>query len=266
MGGGGGRDCALLTFDDGYIDHYTNVFPLLAARGISGFFSMPGKIIKEEKVLDVNKIHFLLASVDTKELLNKVFRLLDYYRGKEFEVPENDDLYTELAASDRFDNKDIVFIKRLLQYKLDETLRNFMANDLFKEFVPISERAFSKELYMNMAQVKLMKKQGMHFGIHGYDHYWLGLLDTESMKRDVSAALDVFNEVIDRNNWVMCYPYGSFNIETLKYLMEIKCSFGFTTEVAVARLPTDKPLELPRLDTNDFPPKSKKYRAINNDG
>jgi peptidoglycan/xylan/chitin deacetylase (PgdA/CDA1 family) len=257
-----GKDCVLLTFDDGYIDLYTNVFPLLEAKGISAFFSMPGKIIKEEKVLDVNKIHFLLASVDIITLKNKIFGLLDHYRGREFDIPKSDDLYEELAIAGRFDNKDTIFVKRLLQHKLDETLRNLITDELFKEFIPISERAFSKELYMNMAQVKLMRKHGMYFGIHGYDHYWLGLLDAESMQRDVTRALDVFDEVIDRNNWVMCYPYGSYNAETLEYLEKMKCSFGFTTEVAVAKLPTDRILELPRLDTNDFPPKSENYKTI----
>jgi hypothetical protein len=223
---------------------------------------MPGKVIKEEKVLDVNKLHFLLASVDIINLKDNVFSLLDYYRGREFEIPENGVLYAELASPGRFDNKDTVFIKRLLQHKLDENLRNFITDDLFRKFISISERAFSKELYMNMTQVKLMKNHGMYFGIHGYDHYWLGLLDDESMKRDVDMALDVFDEVLDKDNWVMCYPYGSYNTETLEYLRSIKCSLGFTTEVAVARFPTDKYLELPRLDTNDFPPKSDNYKAI----
>ena len=34
----------LLTFDDGYSDHFTNVFPMLDARGIQGcFFLRPGR-------------------------------------------------------------------------------------------------------------------------------------------------------------------------------------------------------------------------------
>ena len=32
------KDSILLTFDDGYIDHFANVFPLLDARGIQGCF------------------------------------------------------------------------------------------------------------------------------------------------------------------------------------------------------------------------------------
>jgi peptidoglycan/xylan/chitin deacetylase (PgdA/CDA1 family) len=256
------KDCVLLTFDDGYIEHYTNVFPILAAKGLPAFFAMPGKIIKENIVLNANKIHFLLASVEIEHLKSRVFNLLDNYRGKEFEIPENDELYAELAVSNHFDNKDAVFIKRLLQNKLDEHLRNLITDSLFREFIPLSETAFRNELYMSMDQIRLMKKHGMYFGIHGYDHYWLGLLDKEKMQADITLALDVFDEVIDRNNWIMCYPYGSYNTETLTFLAESGCSFGFSAKAAVAKLPADRRLELPRFDTNDFPPMSENYKVF----
>ena len=56
----------LLTFDDGYIDHFTNVFPILEKEQISGCFFPPAKCILEECVLDVNKIHFALACTPDK--------------------------------------------------------------------------------------------------------------------------------------------------------------------------------------------------------
>ena len=52
----------LLTFDDGYSDHFANVFPLLDARGIQGCFFPPAQSVLEHKVLDVNKIQFILAA------------------------------------------------------------------------------------------------------------------------------------------------------------------------------------------------------------
>ena len=69
----------LLTFDDAYLDHYTNVFPILDKYKLQGSFYVPSKAITEHTVLDVNKIRFILASTenkssivaDIKKLLNK---------------------------------------------------------------------------------------------------------------------------------------------------------------------------------------------------
>lgn len=77
----------LLTFDDGYLEHYTTVFPLLDQMNIEGFFSMPGKLIKERKALDVNKIHFILASASIEEVKTRLFSWLDFYRISGFTPP-----------------------------------------------------------------------------------------------------------------------------------------------------------------------------------
>jgi len=58
---------ALLTFDDGYLDHYAYVFPRLAERNLHGAFFPVSCAALDRKILDVNKIHFTLASdVDPK--------------------------------------------------------------------------------------------------------------------------------------------------------------------------------------------------------
>lgn len=75
-----------LTFDDAYSDHYVNVFPILDEMGIEGAFFPPVKAIVNHEVLDVNKIHFILASVrdltsllaDIRQLLIPIGRSIDY--------------------------------------------------------------------------------------------------------------------------------------------------------------------------------------------
>ncbi len=52
-------NAALLTFDDGYVDHYLNVFPLLDEIRVQGAFFPVAGSVREGKVLDVNKIHFI---------------------------------------------------------------------------------------------------------------------------------------------------------------------------------------------------------------
>ena len=49
-----------LTFDDGYIDHWRYVFPYLRKKKVSGCFYPPVEAIKNNKILEVNKIQFIL--------------------------------------------------------------------------------------------------------------------------------------------------------------------------------------------------------------
>lgn len=101
----------------------------------------------------------------------------------------------------------------------------------------------------------------MFIGIHGYDHYWLGNLPEDKMKQDILMALDTLDEFIDRKQWVMNYPYGSYNQEVIRYIRQQGACIGLTTDVRVAELGKDSAFELPRLDCNDFPPKSENYKT-----
>ena len=66
----------LLTFDDGYIDNYTYVLPLLEKYGMQGSFFILGKTFTTYQLLDVNKIHFILAIAEINQLVNEIFVLL----------------------------------------------------------------------------------------------------------------------------------------------------------------------------------------------
>lgn len=247
----------MLSFDDGYIDHYLNVFPILANKGIPGFFAMPGKILKEGKVLDVNKIHFILASAPIAQVKKELYVKLAECRSMGFDIKPDEELYGEYAVANRFDSGDTIFVKRILQNAIDEKARNIIVDYLFNKFVTDNEAAFVSELYMNMDQIRTMKKYNMYFGLHGYEHYWFDRLKEDEYKRDINSALDVFEEVIDRNSWVFCYPYGATQKGMLEYCKSIHCVAGVTVEPKVADLEQIDPMLIPRFDTNDYPPKSK---------
>jgi peptidoglycan/xylan/chitin deacetylase (PgdA/CDA1 family) len=245
----------LLSFDDGYIDHFTNVFPILANKGIPGLFAMPGKIIREEKVLDVNKIHFILASASIEQVKTLLYKKLKKYREAGFFIPSDQELYDKNAVANRFDSADTIFVKRILQNAIDEKARNLIVDEMFRELVTENEKAFVSELYLSMDQIRTMKKYNMYFGLHGYEHYWFDKLSEEQYKADIGNALDVFDGVIDRKEWVFCYPYGATQESLLKYCSEIGCVAGVTTEPQIADLDVINPMLIPRYDTNDYPPK-----------
>src|SRR5689334_10476506 len=56
------KSACLLTFDDGVLDHYINVFRILRDRNISGLFFVLDRLADDGLVL-AHKIHFLLAKL-----------------------------------------------------------------------------------------------------------------------------------------------------------------------------------------------------------
>lgn len=256
------KGALLLSFDDGYVDNYTYVLPILEEEKIQGSFFIPGKTFTTHQLLDVNKIHYILASANMTQLLPDVFERMNFYRGIEFDYPSNDELFAEYALESRFDTKETIFVKRVLQTILPEQVRNYITSDLFKKHVGVTEEQMAYELYMTEEQIRTMKRHGMFIGIHGYDHYWLGNLSVGQMKADISKALEVMDEFIDRKQWVMNYPYGNYNSEVIEYIKGEGACIGLTTEVGIADIEINNMMELPRLDCNDFPPKSEYYKRM----
>jgi peptidoglycan/xylan/chitin deacetylase (PgdA/CDA1 family) len=246
-------DPILLTFDDGYSDHFANVFPLLDARGIQGCFFPPAQAILEHRVLDVNKIQFVLASVpDAGVLLDQIFSSLAEFRA-EFDLKTKEAYLLAFTETHRYDPREVVVLKRLLQRELPEPVRTELVRRLFAEHVTSDETAFACELYMSMEQIDCLQRHGMHIGSHGYSHAWLNHISPEAQAMEVDRSLEFLQKFGVREEWTICYPYGGFNETLLEQLRPRHCRLGFTVEARVAQIGVDDPLTLPRLDTNDLP-------------
>lgn len=250
----------LLTFDDGYKDHYTYVLPVLLENKIQGSFYIPTKCFQDKKVLDVNKIHFILEScIDEEE---KILKEMEEYlkKNKDSRISLSyDDYFKEYAVDSRFDKKEVIFIKRMLQVVLPEDYRKKLLDILFKKYVCtigdkiISERAFWEELYLTPEQIRMMEKLGMHIGFHSHDHVWLNSLSKEEQEFQIKSSIDYFKEIgVKTEKMTLSYPYGGYNEESVELIKKYEIPLAFTTKVAIADLNKDENYALPRLDTNDF--------------
>ncbi len=253
---------ALLTFDDGYSDHFTNVFPILDEYKLQGSFFIPASVFLEDKVLDVNKIHFVLASTPIEPLYDELIERINHYKKEGFKLPNVEELIQNYALSNRFDDAKTVFVKRMLQKVLPYELRLIIADELFRKYVKVPQDIFARELYLNKEQIRCMKNNNQFIGLHGYNHFWLGNLSKERQLEDITLALKNMEEFIDKDNWVMNYPYGSYNSDTIEIIKGLGCKLAFNTEVDVCDLDRYSRYELPRLDTIDFPPRSENYKRF----
>lgn len=241
----------LLTFDDGYIDHWKYVFPYLREKRITGNFYPPVQVIKNNKVLDVNKIHFILEKeLDRKKILKSIFKYTNKYLNKdEYSLNLN-----KIETKNRYDDKETVIIKRLLQTHLPLKIREKITNKLFNEIVNHSEESFSKKLYMDTKNIKEMFSNKMSFGSHGNNHYWWENLSYHDQERELKTSINFFKSIkVYDSNFSVCYPYGSYNLNTIKMIKKNNIKFALTTRVGSLNKKNIRyNFELPRHDTNDF--------------
>ena len=175
----------LLTFDDGFLDHYMTVFPRLVERGMTGSFFPVVQAVEENKLLNTHKLHFILSSEsDHRKVIDDIFRVVGPYR-KDHDIPDDEELYKTYTnpPSPDGDPTETVFIKRI-QHILPSEVRTSVMDELFQRYVQDDEETLAAETYMDMDQLRHMASQGMEVGGHGNSHVWLTQLTDAQQKKE----------------------------------------------------------------------------------
>jgi len=241
-----------LTFDDGFKDHIDFVLPELKKRGLQGTFFPVEKPTRKKQYLDVHAIHFILESAESSDSLINSLRTRCLEHGmSELRFKE---LWDDVDKSSPYDSQSVIFFKRILQRELPLEIRGLIVRSLFQEFVNKSESEFCEELYMTENDLRKLLSEGMFIGSHTSNHFWLDSMDLKGQRLEISKSLEFLSNIgANTDNWIMCYPYGAYNSDTLDILEDLDCRIGLTTQTGEARIGLDNSLLLPRFDTNNFP-------------
>lgn len=254
------EQACLLTFDDGYLDHYTNVFPELLRRGIKGAFYPPCLAVKRDEVMEVNKIQLILASAGYDEPERLIAELEGCYEkqvteGRFGQLESFDSLHAHYAKASRFDGPEVMFIKAMLQYALPAPCRFELIQHLYKCFVHEDERVLAAEMYMSTDMLRVMVRNGMHVGSHGSSHVWLDKITHEQQQQEIDDSLEMLAQIYRTNQflWSMCYPFGGYDAHMVSLCQDKNCAFALTTVPGIATLEMNDRFHLKRVDTNDLP-------------
>ena len=109
-------------------------------------------------------------------------------------------------------------------------------------------------LYMDLDQIRCMRRHGMFFGGHGAGHFWMDSL-SDSRAGKGSRCFSGFpgGDRRGAGTRVFCYPYGGYNRSLIGVLRRRGFQLGLTAEPEIASIDLHDPMALPRLDTNDLP-------------
>lgn len=208
-------DYIMLTFDDGTIDHYKYVYPILLKYKCSGLFFIPSSIFNN-KMLDIQIIHQLLENQSIDVLMSDLTNELKRH---------NIDILKLNLEEIQINNAESIF-KQLLQYKLPKDIRKKMLHYLGTKY---NISLIVEDNYINLEELKIMKLNNMFFGIHTNTHPRLGLLSKEEQEIEIKENMNLLinNGLMEEGLYSIAFPFGSYNAETLEIMKEEKIKYGF---------------------------------------
>ncbi len=243
-------DAALLTFDDGFIDHYEVVFPLLRERGFGGAFFLSQDACGESpRMLGVHKSQFLLAHLGAEAFGRAV---LAECKGVQ-QIPESG---RTVFGIDRWEESDDRAIKHLINYELPFEEAERVLELLFVRHIGES-RAFARRLHLNTAMIHEMAGSGMTFGYHTRTHRMLSRLPVAQQEHELGTGVEWLRGLTGQTTVPFCYPWGgiqTYTRDTVRILDKVGYSLAFNTVRRRLTVGVDGRHELPRFDTRDLPP------------
>ena len=203
--------------------------------------------IIDKKILDVHKVHILLGYVNSNDLLNDTFKILNKNKFK------NEDFYNKITYLNQINDNNSLTFKRILNYYLTIDQKKELLSELMSIYS--LENTFNADnYYLTKNEIREMSKNGMIIGGHTHSHPLLSKLSDSQQLHEIRKSLKIDNNTLN----TFCFPYGgkvSYNEQTIKILIDLNVEYSFSVN---NRDITDfdlqnKILSLPRFDCNYFP-------------
>ena len=246
------RNLCLLTFDDGLKEHYADITPILAERGMQGTFFVISSCLEEGVVAPVHMNHFLMAELGFEQYRAA---FLDALRGLWIGESTEAGSYTTVACRTYpLDITEVAEFKYLFNFILPPEVRDLVVKRFFEAYIG-PERAFAAELYLSWAQAREMQTAGMLIGGHTHRHRPLASLNETEVDQDLKQCRILLDQNLSsQEQWPFSYPYGkrdSFNEHAVKMLQKLGFCCSLSTESG-PNLPGIDRFAIRRLDGKYF--------------
>ena len=238
----------VLTFDDGFKDHYEYVLPELNKRGLWGIFYIPTGQYSLNKLLGVHRVHYLKGKYGSTYILKEVLK-----RTKDYMI--NPDLikqFSETTYHYSYRDDDEKKLQQLLNYYIDYKARDKILDSLMTNL--FDEPELFKETYLNKTEIIELHKSGNIIGPHTTNHKVLSRLSYDEQYFEINESLNFLNNIIDIKYKSFCYPYGyksSYNDLTQQILRSLNFDDACIFDNILTNTKINK-YELSRIDCNQF--------------
>ena len=180
----------LITFDDGYIDNYSEAFPVLRSHGVGAVFFLPTAFVGTNHIPWWDTIAYIV-----KHSCNGTIKL-------EYPMEASFDLNRNGVA--------VAIMKILRLYKGPKTTdQGRFLQELKTACGYFGSPSSSERCFMSWAEVREMQQAGMSFGGHTHSHEILSKLSAEQEREELRSSREILKKEIGCRTDTLAYPVGN---------------------------------------------------------
>jgi peptidoglycan/xylan/chitin deacetylase (PgdA/CDA1 family) len=219
------KNVILLTFDDGYLDNYTNAFPILK------YYNIPFIIYLNTNYINNNIIPWWYQLEDVIDKTNENI----FFDGLKFK-------------SNNRGYKNETFLKiREIAFSSNQKMKY-----LEKYLVDNFSNHNSNQLFLNWNQIEILNNDNLvTLGAHTHTHANLVTLSQEELKDEILISKRVIEYNIMKQVNHFAYPYGApsnYSTREINFLVENKFESSVTTKFGfLNKKSLNNKHELPRI-------------------
>ena len=246
----------ILTFDDGFKQHFNNVYPILKHYNLEGSFFIPTMPLIEQKTHFLEKQRVVqyatfehysdFLQIFWQECEKKLPKQLRKYTPTKYNIANMSYLrqftfYTDEERYFRF-LRDKIIPKEILHDVID-----IIFYDRFK-----NEKNFIKQYYLTPQEIKSMANGGMNIGAHSHSHPYLTKIGNKDMQQEILQSFDYLEKMVQTKIESFSYPYGIYNEEVIEFMKTTNALYSYTTAYCIKTTLEQARYTIPRIDASEF--------------
>ncbi|GHE89401.1 polysaccharide deacetylase family protein [Thalassotalea profundi] len=206
---------AVITFDDGYLDNFTEALPVLKKHKIPAVFYLTTELLESRQITWWDEIAYLLRKA----------------HGMKYQLPNGTLEYTLEK-----DNIDKIIQRIMSEIKQTKNLSVLTAlQDIRSKFPEARTKLLAEnhELFMGWEHAEELLKQGMEIGSHTLTHPILTQLEDEQHRKEIVESKAILEKRLNCTINSIAYPVGRYycyDHNTFEYTAEAGYKIGFNNE------------------------------------
>lgn len=199
------KNSVVITFDDGYLDSYTNAFPILKKYNLPATIYLTTGAVKDNNLFWWDKLAYILNKTKSDSISHKNLG--------NFSLKNKNKTFNEI------------------KYKLKD-MNEAKKNEIITQLSKTLKVNIPKEkMFLNWSQIKTMQKNHVSFGAHTVNHPILTNVSLKEAETEIEESKKTIESNLKTKVALFAYPNGhesDFNEDIIQILKKQKFSCSTT--------------------------------------